>query len=172
MRKIEVRMRRLGLNGRGGFEPALHFVVVHQSRLLHHREATVENHEVGDAAHLEAPCDLRIFLRIHFHNDRFAGHVRGGARDFGRGRDARPAPARPEIHEHWNGAVLHDFIEQLVVDREGFCEGRQRRLTEAATARAGEKLGGNAILLSTVAAGANNRQAKPPQTSIPIRRER
>src|SRR5580658_10509817 len=72
-------------NGGCGLEPTLHLIVVHQTRLLHYCAASRENHEVGDAADLEAPCDVRVFFRIHFQHDRFARHVRSGARDFGRG---------------------------------------------------------------------------------------
>jgi len=162
MVEIEAWERRSGGNGRGRFQPTLHLVMVHQAGLLQYGAASEEDHEIGDAADFEASGQLRVFFRIHFHDDGFAGHVRGGSGNFRRSREARPAPSGPEIHQYGHRRVLHDFIEQLIVNGEGFCEGRQRRLTEAATARTGEKLRGNPILFSAVAAGANDRQAKPP----------
>jgi hypothetical protein len=130
--------------------------------LLRYGAASEEDHEVGDAADLEAACDLRIFFRVHFQHYRPARHVRRGSRDFGRGCNARPAPARPEIHEYRHRRVLHDFIEQLIVHSERLGDWRQQVFTEAAATAAGQELGWNAVLLSAMAAGANDGQKKPP----------
>src|SRR5580704_18958746 len=75
---------------------------------------------------------------------------------------ARPTPIRPEIHEYGNGNILNDFIEQRVVGREGFGNGRQGRFTFSATTSAGKMFRWNAVLLSAVAAGTNDRHTGPP----------
>jgi hypothetical protein len=135
--------------------------VLHQAGLWHYRAAHGENHEVRDAADLEAACDLRVLLRIHFNTVALPA-MSAAVRDFGSNGDARPAPSCPEVHEHRHSGVLHDFIESLIVQRDWLSNGRQDRFSETATARAGQKFGWNAVLLSAVRAGANDRQAKPP----------
>jgi len=151
-----------GGNGSGGSEPLFHLVMTCYAGLLHYHPATIEDYEVGDAANVVTCGELRIFFRVNFYHYGFAGHIGGGPRDFGSSGAARAAPIGPEIYEYGNGCVLNDFIELHIVDRERFGDGRQGRLTSSATAGAGEISGGDAVFLSALGAGADDRHTKPP----------
>jgi hypothetical protein len=55
---------------------------------------------------------------------------------------------------------LNDFIEQRVIDSEGIGNGRQGRFTPSAITSVSEMLGWNAVLLSAVAAGTDDRHIR------------
>src|SRR6267143_7048844 len=110
---------------------------------------------------METPRKLRVSFCIHFKHYSLACHFRSSSCDFRSSHATRLAPFRPEVHEYGNRGVLNHFIKQRIVNSKRFREGRQRRLTDSATASAGQILGGNAVLLSAMAAGTGDRHSKP-----------
>ena len=134
----------------------LHLVVAYDAGLLHCYAAGSEDDEIGDAANVEAGGELRILFGIDFQHYGLARHIGCGSSDFRSGGTARSAPFRPEVDEDRNLGILNDFIEEGIVDCDGFRDGWQRRFARAATAGAGEILCWNAVLLAAIGACADD----------------
>ncbi len=76
-------------------------------------------------------------LGVDLEDDRFPGHILGRARHFRRRRAAGTAPRRPEVHQHGNGRVFDDVVEENRIRRERFRDRGKLRFTRAATACVG-----------------------------------
>jgi hypothetical protein len=149
----------LGICRSGGIQPLLDLIVVYQAGLLQEHVPPGKNDEIRYATHIETCSDLWIFVRIDFEHHSLARHIGRGAGDFRSSHATGAAPFRPEVDEYGNRRILNHFVEQDFIGCERFGNGRQRRFTGSATTGAGEMLGRNAVSLSAVAAGANDRQS-------------
>ena len=82
------------------FQPTLHLRARRHPRTLQHRLSTVEYNEVRNALHAVARRKSRLTLRIHLQHERFPGHLPRQRVHLRRRHPARPAPRRPEVHQH------------------------------------------------------------------------
>jgi hypothetical protein len=89
---IESIVELSGRRGCRGFQPIFHLLVPHQSRLLHHRTALVEDNEIRDAAHVEPGSNLRVAFGVEFYHYSSSRHISSGTRNFGCCHPARSAP--------------------------------------------------------------------------------
>jgi hypothetical protein len=157
------RDRPLRGNRRSRPQPLLHLLMPNHSSLLHYHPATRKNHKVRYPSNLKASRKLRVLFRIHLEHNSLPRHVGRGPRDLRRGHLARPAPVRPEIHQHRNLRILNDFIEQRLIRRQRFANRRQWRLARPATPGTCKMFPRNAILLSTRAANTDHRHIPTPR---------
>ena len=84
--------------------------MLHQPRLLHHGTATVENHEVWDAAYVEPCCHLRTAFSIKLYDNSSSRHMSSGTLNFWCCHPTRSAPRGPEIHEHRDPGIVNDSL--------------------------------------------------------------
>jgi hypothetical protein len=106
--------RILGLDRRcrlSRFQPPPHLVVWHNARLLTDDLPIAEDDKVGNSLNPETVRDVGVTVGIHLQHNSATGHLFGHLRYFWRGHAARPAPCRPEVHEHGHIGVSDDFIE-------------------------------------------------------------
>src|SRR5579862_2890121 len=145
---------------RGPGEPGLHRVRIDQAGLLELEIATVEHGEVRNSLNVVARGQLREAFGVDFEHHGAAGKFTRHLGDV-RGRHAAGAtPCGPEIDEHRNFAVAHNFIELFRTNFNGIGKGRQCGLAGAALSSVGEMLGRNSIRLSARWAISNDRHAE------------
>ena len=100
-------------------------------------------------------------LGIDLEDDRFSSHILGRARDFRGSCAARAAPSRPEVHQHRNGSVVDDFVEESRIGGHRFRDRIQRGFARPASAGAGQMFGGDTILLVAMSTSSNDWHDEP-----------
>ena len=96
--------------------------------------------------------EIAVRFGVHLQHDRATGEIRRGFRHFRCSHLARPAPCRPEIHQHGNTRRARDLVELRHVDVDRFGKWRQRLFARTAAAFVGEAAGRNAVRLSAMRA--------------------
>ncbi len=135
--------------------------MANESRLLKHRLAPGKNDEVRDALHTETSRQRRMRLGVDLEDDSFARHLLRRAGDLRSSRAARPAPRRPEVHQHRNFRVFHDLIEENGIGGQRLRNRSKRALARSATARVGKMRSRNTVPLVAMTASTNDWQDKP-----------
>src|SRR5215475_9072425 len=130
--------------------------MVHHACSLNYRAALVKHCEVRDPTDIESSRQLGIALGIYLDDDGTASHVCGRPLYLGRRQAAGTAPFCPEIRKHWNPGVLHDFIELIGINFQGFIRRRNGGFAHAAPAGIGKVSSWYAVLTITCPARPNN----------------
>src|SRR5215831_15355450 len=135
--------------------------MIHKACSLHDRPALVKHSEVRNSSNVEACGKIRIALRVDLEDDGPARHIRRHACDLGRRHAAGAAPFCPEVYEHRNSRVTHDFVELLGIDLRRLIDGREHSLTRPAPARIRKVLCRHTVLSLTRLARPHNAYNAP-----------
>src|ERR1700678_766997 len=109
--------------------------------------AVSEHSEIRNPAHIESRRHFRRSLRIHLEHHRLASQLARHLRHLRRSHPARPAPRRPEIHQHRNPALANHLVELLCAYLDRLTHRGQRRFTRATFAHVSKMLRRNSIRL-------------------------
>jgi len=148
-------------------QPRLHLRGLHEAGLFEHLLATLEDHEVGNAADLKAGRELWVRLGVDLEHHRFPGHLRGDQLHLGGRHSARAAPRRPKVDQHRDLRVLRDGVELSGVHVDRRVDGRQRGFAFPAVPRFVKVLRRNSVLLTAGWAGSDH--GSPTVTMVPRR---
>ena len=137
------------------FEPAPHLRPGNYARLLKHRMALSQHHEIRDRLDAELRRQSRVRLGIDFQNQGPARRLARQFLDLGRGDAAGSAPRSPEIDQDGHARIPHDFGKRSFVHFQRLALRRKLVFANAAATRVGQVAGGDAVAFAAVRAGAN-----------------
>ena len=133
----------------------------HQPRLLKHHLPARHHRKVRNPSYLVSRRKLRAGLRVDLQHHCPPRQIRRRSCHLRSSRPARPAPRRPEVHQHRHRRTCNDLIEEHRVRRQRLSQCRQRSLARPTTARICQMLSRHPILLPALATRPNYRHTSP-----------